>query len=104
MKKYTLFFILRLASYTLAPHATVSGPNPIQVGNHVVCLIRFTVGSRSFTKKDHNKPTKRSNAQHLVEYYRQFLQEENKKLGNVIQKTMHSYVCGINLRSESSLV
>ena len=49
-------------------------------------------------------PTKRSNAQHLVEYYKQFLQEENQKSGNVMQKTMHSYVCGKNLRSESSLV
>ena len=49
-------------------------------------------------------PTKRSNAQHLVEYKKQFLQEENQKLGNVIQQTMHSYICGINLRSESSLV
>ena len=27
-----------------------------------------------------------------------------KNLGNVMQQTMHSYVCGINLRSESSLV
>ena len=49
-------------------------------------------------------PTKRLNAQHLVEYQKQFLQEENKKSGNVMQQTMHSYVCGINLRSESSLV
>ena len=49
-------------------------------------------------------PTKRSNAQHLVEYQKQFLQEENQKSGNVMQQTMHSYVCGINLRSESSLV
>ena len=27
-----------------------------------------------------------------------------KKSGNVMQQTMHSYVCGINLRSESSVV
>ena len=40
-------------------------------------------------------PTKRSNAQHLVEYEKQFLQEENQKPGNVTQQTMHSYVCGI---------
>ena len=26
------------------------------------------------------------------------------KIGNVMQQTVHSYVCGINLRSESSLV
>ena len=26
------------------------------------------------------------------------------KIGNGMQHTMHSYVCGINLRSESSLV
>ena len=25
-------------------------------------------------------------------------------MGNVMQQTMHSYVCGINLRSEGSLV
>ena len=29
---------------------------------------------------------------------------ENQKSGNVMQQTMHSYVCGINLRSEISLV
>ena len=51
-----------------------------------------------------NTPTKRLNAQHLVEYQKQFLQEENKKSGNVMQQIMHSYVCGINLRSESSLL
>ena len=42
--------------------------------------------------------------QHLVEYQKQILQEENQKSGNVMQQTMHSYVFGINLRSESSLV
>ena len=49
-------------------------------------------------------PTKCWNAQHLVEYKKQFLQEENQKSGNVMQQTRHSYVCGINLRSENSLV
>ena len=51
-------------------------------------------------------PTKPSNAQHLEEYKKQqlLLQEENKKSGNVMQQPMHSYVCGLNLRSESSLV
>ena len=49
-------------------------------------------------------PTKQSNAQHLVEYKKQLLQEENKKSRNGMQQPMHSYVCGINLRSESSLV
>ena len=49
-------------------------------------------------------PTKHLNAQHLVEYYKQFLQEENKKLGNVMQQAMLFYICGINLRSEGSLV
>ena len=29
---------------------------------------------------------------------------ENKKTGNVMQQPMHSCICGINLRSESSLV
>ena len=33
-----------------------------------------------------------------------FIQEKNKKSGSVMQQNMHSYVCGINLRSESSLV
>ena len=32
-----------------------------------------------------------------------FSRKRIKKLGNVMQQTMHSYVCGINLRSESSL-
>ena len=54
--------------------------------------------------ENQNTSTKRPNAQHLVEYLKQFLQEENQKLGNVMQQTMHSCVCGINLRSESSLV
>ena len=49
-------------------------------------------------------PTNRSNAQHLVEYEKQLLYEENKKSGNVMQQPMDSYVCGTNLRSESSLV
>ena len=39
-------------------------------------------------------PTKRSNAQHLVEYYKQLLQDWNKKSGNAMQQPMHSYVCG----------
>ena len=49
-------------------------------------------------------PTKRSNAQHLVEYEKLLLYEENKKSGNVMQQSMDSYVCGTNLRSESYLV
>ena len=47
----------------------------------------------------------RSNAQLLVEYYKQsLLQEENQKSGGVMQQRMHSYVCGINFLSEGSLV
>ena len=34
----------------------------------------------------------------------QLLQEETQKLGNVMQRTMHSYICGTNLRSERSLI
>ena len=49
-------------------------------------------------------PTKRSNAQHLVEYEKQLLYQENQKSGNVMQQPMGSHVCGTNLRSESSLV
>ena len=49
-------------------------------------------------------PTKQSNAQHLVESSKEFLQEENKKSANVMQQHMHSSIYGINLRSESSLV
>ena len=50
-----------------------------------------------------NAPTKRSNAQHLVEYEKQLLYEENKKTGNVMQQPMDSYVCGIKTTSESIL-
>ena len=50
------------------------------------------------------KPTKRSNAQHLVESEKQRLYEENKKSGNVMQQPMDSYVCGINTSSESILI
>ena len=49
-------------------------------------------------------PTKQSNAQHLVEYQKQLLQEENQNSGNVMQQPKHSYICGINLRSESFLI
>ena len=48
--------------------------------------------------------TKRSNAQHLVEYEKQLLYEENKKSGNVMQLPMDSYICGINTSSESILI
>ena len=48
-------------------------------------------------------PTKRPNAQHLVEYEKQLLYEENKKSGNVMQQPMDSYVCGINTSSESNI-
>ena len=48
--------------------------------------------------------TQDTNAKHLVEYLKQLLHEENKKSGNAMQQPMHSYVCGINLKSESSLV
>ena len=34
---------------------------------------------------------------------KQLLHEENKKSGNVMQKPMDSYVCGINTSSESIL-
>ena len=40
----------------------------------------------------------------LVKYEKQLPKEENKKSGNAMQKLMDSYVCGINKRSESSLV
>ena len=44
-------------------------------------------------------PTKRSNAQHLVEYKKQLLYEENRKSGNVMQQPMDYCVCGINTSS-----
>ena len=47
--------------------------------------------------RDWRTPTKRPNE-------KQLLQEENKKSGNVMQQSLHSYIYGINLRSESSLV
>ena len=49
-------------------------------------------------------PTKRSNAHHLVEYYKQLLYEEHQKSGNVMQQPMDSCVCGINTSSESILI
>ena len=35
------------------------------------------------------------NAQDLVEYYKQFLQEDKRKSGNVMLQPMYSYVFGI---------
>ena len=49
-------------------------------------------------------PTKCSNAQHLVEYQKQLLYEENQKSGNVMQQPMDFCVCGINTSSESILI
>ena len=52
----------------------------------------------------YDTPTKRSNAQHLFEYLKQLLYEENQKLGNVMQQPMDSCVCGIKTSSESILI
>ena len=49
-------------------------------------------------------PTKRLNAQHMVEYKKQLLYEENRKTGNVMQQPMDSCICGINTSSESILI
>ena len=49
-------------------------------------------------------PTKRPNAQHLVEYEKQLLYEENQNSGNVMQQPMDSYVCCMNSSSESILI
>ena len=49
-------------------------------------------------------PTKQSNAQHLVEYEKQLLYEENQKSGNVMQQPMDAYICAINTSSESILI
>ena len=49
-------------------------------------------------------PTKRSNAQHMVEYLKQLFYEENQKLLNVMQQPMDSCLCGINTSSESILI
>ena len=51
-----------------------------------------------------NMPTKWSNAQHLVEYEKELLYEENKKSGNVMQQPMDFSVCGINTSSASILI
>ena len=40
---------------------------------------------------------KQSNAQHLVEYEKQLLYDENQKLGNVMQQPMDSCIRGINI-------
>ena len=47
--------------------------------------------------RDWRTPTKRPNE-------KQSLQEDNQKSGNAMQQSLHSYVCGINLRSERPLV
>ena len=44
-----------------------------------------------------------SNIQPDVEHEKQELYEENQKSGNVMQQPMDSYVCGINMSSESIL-
>ena len=49
-------------------------------------------------------PTKRSNAQHLIENEKQLLFEENQKSENVMQQPMDSCVCGINTSYESILI
>ena len=64
----------------------------------IVILAYFTLYQPNFT------PTKRSNAQHLVEYKKQLLYEENQKLGNVMQQPIDSWVWGINTSSESILI
>ena len=35
---------------------------------------------------------------------KQLLYEENKKSGNVMQQPLDSYICGINMSSESILI
>ena len=52
----------------------------------------------------HAHAYQRLNAQHLVEYLKQLLYEENKKSGNVMQQPMDSCACGINTSSESILI
>ena len=52
----------------------------------------------------HHTPTKRLNAQHLVEYLKQLLCEENQKSENVMQQPMDSCVCGIKKSLESILI
>ena len=49
-------------------------------------------------------PAKRSNAQHMLEYEKQLLYEENQKSGNAMQQPMEYHVCGINTSSESILI
>ena len=51
-----------------------------------------------------SRETKQSNAQHLVEYEKQMIYEENQTSGNFMQQPMDSYVCGINTSSESILI
>ena len=59
---------------------------------------RNVAGKRKWTSGEsqvnsiYNTPTKRSNAQHLVEYQKQLLYVENQKSENVIQQPMDSCV------------
>ena len=69
-----------------------------------LCFVALCFVIDPYCQSDDCMPTKQSNAQHLVEYKKKLHQGENQKSGNVMQQPMHYYVCGINLRSESSLV
>ena len=51
--------------------------------SHSICW--STKSKTSLCKCTESTPTKRSNAQHLVEYEKQMLFEENKKTGNAMQ-------------------
>ena len=57
-----------------------------------------------YIKYSYNTPAKRSNAQHMLEYEKQLLYEENQKSGNAMQQPMESHFSGINTSSESILV
>ena len=67
-----------------------------------VKLLAITLGQHLLSSIP--TPTKQSNAQHLVEYEKQLLYEENKKSGKFMQHPKDSYVCGINTSSESILI
>ena len=69
-----------------------------------ITLFDLTTAQVPFSMHSNMTPTKRSNAQHLDEYEKQLLYEENTNSGNVMQQPMISYVFGMNLSSESILI
>ena len=100
--KYVRGIIVQLSQMRL--NNAVSGCFVCLLNECSICWFLMVTVARGLLFLSILNRHQRSNAQHLVEYLKQFLQEENRKSGNFMQQTMRSNVCGINSRSESSLV